>query len=61
MFPTGPGILLGISISLHLAALIEGLLGRAVDSSALFLGGQFALSLALLRLYNGRWVLQDIR
>jgi oligosaccharide repeat unit polymerase len=61
VFPTGPGILLGISISLHLAALIEGVLGRAVDSSALFLGGQFALSLALLRLYNGRWVLQDIR
>ena len=43
VFPMGPGILLGISISLHLAALIEGVLGRAVDSSALFLGAQLAL------------------
>ena len=60
-FPTSVGILLGASLSLHLAALIEFALGTGVNASALFLVGQFALSLALLRLYDGKWVFQDIR
>jgi oligosaccharide repeat unit polymerase len=60
-FPEGPGLLLAISLGLHLAALIEGLLGRPVDGAALFVTGQFLISLALLRLYDGRWAFQDIR
>ena len=60
-FPTTPGILLAISIGLHAGALIEGLLGRRVDGAALFVTGQFLISLALLRLYDGRWAIQDIR
>ena len=60
-FPTSAGILLGASISFHLAALIEVLLGQRIDATALVLVGQFALSLALLRLYDGKWVFQDIR
>ena len=60
-FPKAPGILLAVSLALHIGALIEGLLGRSVDSAAFFVTGQFALSLALLRLYDGRWAIQDIR
>ena len=60
-FPTSVGILLGLAISLHLAALIEVLIGIRVDSATYFLVGQFVVSLALLRLYDGRWVFQDIR
>jgi oligosaccharide repeat unit polymerase len=53
--------MLAMSLALHLATLIEALLGRAVDGGALFVTGQFFLSLALLRLYDGKWVIQDIR
>ena len=60
-FPTSVGILLGASLSLHFAALIEFGLGARVDAAALFLVGQFAISLALIRLYDGKWVFQDIR
>jgi oligosaccharide repeat unit polymerase len=60
-FPKGPGVLLAFSVALHVAALVEALLGRAVDSSALFVTGQFLISLSLLRLYDGRWAMQDIR
>jgi hypothetical protein len=60
-FPTVPGILLAIAIALHVGSLIQALLGRQVDGGALFVTGQFLISLALLRLYNGRWVIQDIR
>jgi oligosaccharide repeat unit polymerase len=60
-FPTTPGILLAFSVALHIAALVEGLLGRRVDSAAFFITGQFLISLSLLRLYDGRWALQDIR
>ena len=60
-FPTSAGILLGASVALHLGALIEFALGARVDAATLFLVGQFTLSLALLRLYDGKWVFQDIR
>ena len=60
-FPLLPGLLLGSSASLHLASLVEGLLGTAVSSAAYFVVGQFFLSLALIRLYDGKWVIQDIR
>lgn len=60
-FPTAPGILLGLSAAFHLAALIEGLLGIPANSAVYFLIAQFTLSLASLRLYDGKWVLQDIR
>lgn len=60
-FPSSAGILLGGSLCLHLAALIELVLGRRVDAATLFIVGEFVLSLALLRLYDGKWVYQDIR
>lgn len=60
-FPRGPGILLAISAGLHVASLVQSFLGRPVDGGALFVTGQFLISLALLRLYDGRWVIQDIR
>jgi len=60
-FPTSVGILLGASVALHLAALIEFALGVRIDAAAFLLIGQFVLSLALLRLYDGRWAFQDIR
>jgi hypothetical protein len=60
-FPTSAGVLLAVSLSLHLATVVEALLGRTVDGGALFITAQFALSLALLRLYDGKWVIQDIR
>lgn len=60
-FPRGPGILLAIAIGLHVASVVQAVLGRVVDGGALFVTGQFLISLALLRLYDGRWVIQDIR
>jgi hypothetical protein len=60
-FPTAAGIALAISVALHLAAVVEGVLGRLVDAGALFVTAQFFLSLGLLRLYDGKWVIQDIR
>jgi oligosaccharide repeat unit polymerase len=60
-FPTSVGILLAISLCSHLAALVHALFGEGLAASVYFLGGQFALSLGLLRLYNGVWVFQDIR
>ena len=60
-FPRTPGILLALSVALHIAAVIETVLGSRVDGSAFFVTGQFVLSLALLRLYDGRWAIQDIR
>ncbi len=60
-FPTSVGVLLGICICSHLAALVYVFAGEGLLSATYFVGGQFALSLALLRLYNGVWVFQDIR
>jgi oligosaccharide repeat unit polymerase len=60
-FPRTPAILLAFAVALHVAALVEGLFGRRVDSAAFFVTGQFLISLTLLRLYDGRWAIQDIR
>ncbi len=60
-FPTSVGILLGITLCSQLAAVVYAVAGEGLLASVYFVGGQFALSLALLRLYNGAWVFQDIR
>ena len=60
-FPTSVGILLGISLCVHLAALTYAVVGEGLTAATSFVLGQFTLSLGLLRLYNGAWVLQDIR
>lgn len=60
-FPTAVGILLGAALCLHLAVLIEVAVGTMVAAGAWFICGQFAISLALLRLYDGKWMFQDIR
>jgi hypothetical protein len=60
-FPTSSGILLGIALCAHLAAVVYALTDTGLAASVYLIGGQFALSLALLRLYNGVWVFQDLR
>jgi oligosaccharide repeat unit polymerase len=60
-FPTSVGILLGIALCTHLAAVADAVFGQPMPGATLFLVGQLALSLALLRLYDKAWVLQDIR
>lgn len=60
-FPTVVGVLLGTAVALHLAALIELVLGTTLAAASCFLVGQFAVSLGLLRLYDGKWMIQDIR
>jgi len=61
IFPTGPGIFLGIALCAHLAAVVQAGFGKPVTGATLFLIGQFALSMALIRLIDGRWLFQDIR
>lgn len=60
-FPTAVGILLGAALALHLASAIELGLGTSLAAATWFLVGQFCFSLALVRLYDGKWVIQDIR
>ncbi len=60
-FPTSCGILLGAAGCLSLIALVEVAFGTTLAAATWFLVGQFLASLALIRLYDGRWVLQDIR
>jgi len=60
-FPTTVGILLSCAVALHIGALADGLFGKAAAGSALFITGQFLIALSLLRLYNGKWIIQDIR
>jgi hypothetical protein len=52
---------MGVSLCVHLAALVEALSGASLAGAVLFLIGQFAFALGLLRLINGKWVFQDIR
>jgi hypothetical protein len=61
VFPTSAGMFLGLSLSCHLAAGVQAIFGNPATGATLFLVGQFALAMALLRLINGRWVFQDIR
>jgi len=60
-FPTAVGILLGTSLCFHLGALIEIAFGTRFAAATWFLCGQFAISIGLLRLYDGKWMFQDIR
>lgn len=60
-FPTAVGILLGIALCFHLGALVEVAFGKLFAAATWFLCGQFAVSLGLLRLYDGKWMFQDIR
>lgn len=60
-FPTSVGILLGTSACLQLLAIVDLGFGSSLPAATWFLTGQFLLSLGLIRLYDGRWVLQDIR
>ncbi len=46
---------------MHLAMLVEAVVGTPLGAATWFIVGQFVLSLALLRLYDGKWVIQDIR
>jgi len=46
---------------MHLAAVIQAVFASALPASALFLTGQLAASLAILRLIDGKWVFQDLR
>lgn len=54
-------MLIGLSASLHLAMIVELFFGPPVAAATWFLTGQFALALGLIRLYDGKWVIQDIR
>lgn len=60
-FPASSGILLGVAACLHLLAVVEITFGSSLPAATWFLVGQFLVSLGLIRLYDGRWVLQDIR
>lgn len=60
-FPASAGILLGVAICAHLAAVVQATLGEPTTGATLFFVGQVALSFALLRLLDGEWVFQDIR
>jgi len=60
-FPTAVGILLSLAAALHVLAVSSSLLGKPVAGGTWFLTGQFLVTLSLLRLYNGKWVIQDIR
>ena len=60
-FPTAVGILLGTALCLHVATGVELLVGKPLAAATWFLCGQFIIALALLRLYDGKWMFQDIR
>jgi hypothetical protein len=60
-FPASIGILFGIALAAHLAAVIQSIFGEGTSGAALFLLGQAILAFGLLRLINGAWLFQDIR
>ncbi|MEP6506710.1 MAG: hypothetical protein ABJC63_00685 [Gemmatimonadales bacterium] len=60
-FPASSGILLGIAGCLQLISFVELAFGTGLASATWFLVSQFLTCVALIRLYDGRWVLQDIR
>ena len=60
-FPTVVGILLGAAICLHFIAAVDLAFGTMIGAATWFLVGQFAVSLGLIRLYDGSWKFQDIR
>ena len=60
-FPGIVGIFLGMSLCLHLAAVVFLAFGDTLQAATSFLCGQFLLGLSLLRLVDGAFVFQDIR
>lgn len=60
-FPASSGILLGVAGCLQLISFVELAFGTGLASATWFLVSQFLACIALIRLYDGRWVLQDIR
>lgn len=60
-FSSSAGVLLGASATLHVVSIVEAVFGTGLASGTAFLTGQFFASLALLRIYDGKWVFQDIR
>ncbi len=60
-FPTAIGILLGIALAAHIAAIVQAGFGEPIEGATFFLIGQAALAFGLLRLIDGAWVFQDIR
>lgn len=60
-FPGSAGLLLGASLCLHLASLVYIPFDHQLEAATCFVVGQFLASIALLRLFNGKWVFQDVR
>ncbi|MDQ3244249.1 MAG: hypothetical protein M3Q09_11010 [Gemmatimonadota bacterium] len=60
-FPSLAGLLLGLALCLHLAAVVQALLGKPAAGATSFLLGQCVVGFALLRLIDRAWVFQDIR
>src|SRR6187455_3454651 len=60
-FPGMVGILLGLSLCLHLAAAVYLGFSDTMPAAAAFLCGQFLLGISIVRLLDGAWVMQDIR
>ena len=60
-FPGMVGVLLGLSLCLHLAAVVYLGFGDSMPAATAFLCGQFVLGISIMRLLDGSWVMQDIR
>jgi hypothetical protein len=60
-FPGVVGLSLGLSLCLHLAAIVYFAFGANLAAANCVLCGQFLIGMALLRLVDGAFVFQDIR
>src|SRR4026209_2505998 len=60
-FPGLVGIFLGISLCLHLAAIVYLAFGNTLPAATCFLCGQFLAGISIIRLVDGAFVFQDIR
>jgi len=60
-FPGLVGVFLGLSLCMHLAALVYLGFGDSMPAATAFLCGQFLLGISIIRLLDGSWVMQDIR
>src|SRR6266498_5457254 len=60
-FPGLVGIFLGISLCLHLAAIVYIAFSDSLEAATCLLIGQFLLGLSILRLVDGAFRFQDIR
>src|SRR4026208_20005 len=60
-FPGAVGMLLGLSLCMHLGALVYLGFGDGMPAATAFLIGQFLFGISIIRLLDGSWVMQDIR